>query len=207
MGTVIRMRSILSRTVVETTVSKSRFIALLSPVRDADGAAALLDEARRRYPDATHHCHAYVLGEAGDVHRASDDGEPGGTAGTPMLETIRRAGFTDVAVVVVRYFGGIKLGAGGLARAYAGAVRAALAAAHPVDPVRFGTYELTVDAARQGAVGHLLCEVAADVKTTYGECVTFRYRLRERDADGLAARLSRFDGVEPVAVGTDVLYE
>ncbi|MBP1643496.1 MAG: yigZ [Acidobacteria bacterium] len=103
----------------------SRFFAFLAPAPDAAAAQAFLDSLRRRFPDATHHCFAWRVGDP-PVERAGDDGEPAGTAGPPMLAALRAAGLTGVVAVVVRWFGGTKLGKGGLVRAYGGAVRAAL---------------------------------------------------------------------------------
>lgn len=104
----------------------SRFFAFVAPAADLAAAEAFVESLRRRYPDATHHCFAWRVGEP-PAERSADDGEPGGTAGPPMLQALRAAGLSDVVVVVVRWFGGTKLGKGGLVRAYGGAVRAALA--------------------------------------------------------------------------------
>lgn len=110
----------------ELVVKKSRFIARVAPVRAIDEAEAVIAAVRRQYWDARHNCTAMVTGLTGDQARSSDDGEPSGTAGMPMLEVLRRRGLTDVVAVVTRYFGGIKLGAGGLIRAYSTAVSDAL---------------------------------------------------------------------------------
>lgn len=110
----------------EEVIEGSRFLALVRQADDPEAAAALLAEARREHPDATHHCWAWRIGEQ---QRFSDDGEPGGTAGRPMLEVMLKRGLDGCAAVVVRYFGGRKLGAGGLVRAYGGAVARALDAA------------------------------------------------------------------------------
>jgi len=104
----------------------SRFIAVVAPVADVRAAEALLDGARAEHPGASHHCWAYRVGAE---QRFSDDGEPGGTAGRPMLEVLLKRELDHVAAVVVRYFGGRKLGAGGLARAYGGAVARGVQAA------------------------------------------------------------------------------
>ena len=103
---------------------KSRFLAEIHPIRDDDEARAKLEAARRRYPDARHHCQATVLPD-GSVRR-SDDGEPGGTAGAPMADVLVSAGVTGATVIVTRYFGGTLLGSGGLVRAYSKAAQAAL---------------------------------------------------------------------------------
>lgn len=110
----------------EDVVEGSRFIARVRPARTVEEAEELVAEARRDHPDATHHCWAYKVGE---TLRFSDDGEPGGTAGRPMLEVVLKRGLVDCAAVVIRYFGGKKLGAGGLVRAYGTAVARALDAA------------------------------------------------------------------------------
>lgn len=110
----------------EIDIRKSRFICALARVGGEDEARAFIAERRRLHWNATHNCTAYVLGEEGQIQRSSDDGEPGGTAGVPMLEVLRQRGITDTVAVVTRYFGGIKLGAGGLIRAYGNAVSAAL---------------------------------------------------------------------------------
>ena len=103
----------------EFIVQKSRFIGCGSPVADEASALVFLAGIRARYKDASHHCYAYIVGRNAGIMRYSDDGEPGGTAGMPILGVMRARGLVDCAVVVVRYFGGVLLGAGGLTRAYA----------------------------------------------------------------------------------------
>lgn len=117
--------------VTENTVEikRSKFIATLSHVESGEDAEAFVRAVRKRYPDATHNCYAYIADELGNETRFSDDGEPGGTAGQPMLEVLRKKGIVKAAVVVTRYFGGIKLGAGGLVAAYADSVSEVLDAA------------------------------------------------------------------------------
>lgn len=117
----------------EIEIRRSRFVCALAPAATEEAAREFVAERRRLYADATHNCSAYVVGES--VRRADDDGEPGGTAGTPMLEMLTRRGFADVAAVVTRYFGGVLLGAGGLARAYGGAVGETLDRAEVVEMV------------------------------------------------------------------------
>ena len=112
----------------ELEVKHSRFIALLERTPDEAAARAFVDELQGRDPDARHHCSAFIVSSPGqhDVEHSSDDGEPAGTAGRPMLEVLRGAGLGQVTVVVVRYFGGVLLGTGGLVRAYSDAVRLVL---------------------------------------------------------------------------------
>ncbi|WCZ32825.1 IMPACT family protein [Corynebacterium massiliense] len=113
----------------EDEIKRSRFIALVGRVESEAEAREFIAEARHRFPDARHHCSAYVLHVPGaqPVERSSDDGEPSGTAGKPMLDVVKGSGMRNICAVVVRYFGGVKLGAGGLVHAYGGAVSAAMA--------------------------------------------------------------------------------
>ncbi len=109
---------------VEHRVSNSRFIAIAAPALSVEEAKSFIAEVKARYPDATHHVPAYIIGsEHSEISHCSDDGEPSGTAGRPVLSLLKSEGWTDIAVVVVRYFGGTKLGTGGLVRAYSQAVK------------------------------------------------------------------------------------
>ncbi|RNM20760.1 YigZ family protein [Staphylococcus epidermidis] len=107
---------------IENVISKSRFIAYIKPVSTENEAKAFIDEIKIKHKDATHNCSAYTVGPEMNIQKANDDGEPSGTAGIPMLEILKKLEIHNVCVVVTRYFGGIKLGAGGLIRAYSGAV-------------------------------------------------------------------------------------
>jgi uncharacterized YigZ family protein len=127
----------------EIVVKKSRFIGHARPVASEEEAVAFIEEIKRLHWNATHNCSAYVAGERDEWQKASDDGEPSGTAGKPILEVIRQRGLKNVAVVVTRYFGGVLLGAGGLVRAYTDGAAAAIDAAEPV--VKVLHREVTVD--------------------------------------------------------------
>ena len=115
-------KSVIGETVTEYVVERSRFITHLCAIGDEDGAKAYVAKIKKEHSLATHNCYAYIADETGNVQKFSDDGEPQGTAGMPLLEVLRVSGLKKCAVVVTRYFGGIKLGAGGLVRAYAKAV-------------------------------------------------------------------------------------
>ncbi|MDE6868429.1 MAG: YigZ family protein [Clostridia bacterium] len=117
-----RYLSISGETQTEKVIEKSRFITTSGHVCGEEEAKAFVEKIRARYPDATHNCYAYICDNLGNFLRFSDDGEPQGTAGMPMLEVLKSNKLYEVAVVVTRYFGGIKLGAGGLVRAYSGCV-------------------------------------------------------------------------------------
>ncbi len=110
----------------EITEKKSRFIATIHPVETEDEALVFIEEMRKKYWDARHNCSAFILGERQETMRCSDDGEPSQTAGRPMLDVLSKAGLTNTAVVVTRYFGGTLLGTGGLVRAYSAAVQEGL---------------------------------------------------------------------------------
>lgn len=111
----------------ELVEKKSRFIATVRPVASEEEAAAFIEEMKKKYYDARHNCSAFVIGDRGQLTRSSDDGEPSGTAGRPMLEVLLGSGIRNIAAVVTRYFGGTLLGTGGLVRAYSGVLKEALA--------------------------------------------------------------------------------
>ncbi len=131
---------------------RSRFLAHLEPVPDEAAARAVIESVRRRHHTARHHCSAFILGPDGAVERSSDDGEPAGTAGAPMLEVLRGRELRDVVAVVTRWFGGTLLGAGGLVRAYSDAVAAASDAAEVVRHRLVEVVEFDVDYAIAGRV-------------------------------------------------------
>lgn len=127
--------------VAEFEEKKSVFIGHALPVRTEEEASAFVKELKNKYRDATHNVYAYVLGD-GTVQRYSDDGEPQGTAGMPVLDVIRKSGCTDTAIVVTRYFGGTLLGAGGLVRAYSHAAKLALDEAHVITYEKYSVVKL-----------------------------------------------------------------
>ena len=112
----------------EIIIQKSRFIGTVKRVETEEEAQAFIQQLKKKYHDATHNCSAYIIGENDQIQKANDDGEPSGTAGVPMLEVLKKQNLKDTAVVVTRYFGGIKLGAGGLIRAYGSSTSEAIKA-------------------------------------------------------------------------------
>ncbi|GAA4622075.1 YigZ family protein [Actinoallomurus vinaceus] len=144
------MRTIKHSGVHELQIRRSRFICALARVVTEEEAQAFIAERRRAHRDATHNCTAYVLGEHAEITRNSDDGEPAGTAGLPMLEVLGRRDLTGVVAVVTRYFGGIKLGAGGLVRAYGQAVAEAIDAVGVVERRPVVTVTVAVGHERAG---------------------------------------------------------
>jgi uncharacterized YigZ family protein len=142
----------------ETEIKKSRFIAWVKKVDDRGQAMAFLGEARKRYPDARHHCWAYQIGNPASPKSAamSDDGEPSGTAGKPILNVLQHKGVGDVMVIIIRYFGGIKLGAGGLVRAYSGATEKVMSELPLQQQVAMKTVTVQVDFSDEQTIRHWL---------------------------------------------------
>ena len=170
---------------------KSRFIATLRPVTSEEEAAAFIAEMKKKYWDARHNCSAYIIGKRGEITRCSDDGEPSGTAGRPMLEVLTGSGVTNAAVVVTRYFGGTLLGTGGLVRAYTQAVKSGL------DNSVIGTVtegvELEVIADYNDAekVKYLLSQKNIEpVKTEYSADVTLILQVPSDDADSIEKEIT-----------------
>ena len=118
---------------IENEIKRSRFIATAKGELNQDEAEAFVKSIKKKYPDATHNCYAYIADELGNIARFSDDGEPSGTAGQPIFDVIKKQGLVKTAIVVTRYFGGIKLGAGGLVGAYSGAAADVLKTAKIVE--------------------------------------------------------------------------
>lgn len=174
----------------EIEEKKSRFIATLRPVETEAAAVAFIEEMRKKYWDARHNCSAYVIGGPTQLTRCSDDGEPGGTAGKPMLEVLTGAGLGNAAVVVTRYFGGTLLGTGGLVRAYTQAVQEGLKACKLGRRVRGVRLQLTTD---YGAVGKILYLLGQKNITPegsdYGADVKIKLLLPERAAQQLCASI------------------
>lgn len=190
----------------EIEVKRSRFICRIERVDSEEAARAVVEEERRRYWDARHHCSAFVLGPTGDVHRSSDDGEPSGTAGAPMLEVLRGHGVSDVVAVVTRYFGGVLLGAGGLVRAYSDAVRAGLDAAGVRERRLLERYDVEVAHADAGKLEHgLRTHDVVVLGVEYGTAATLHVAVPAGDPDLLPRLLAELTGgeVRPSPAGTE----
>lgn len=172
------LSTISGATTSEIVIKKSRFITRLAHVTTTEEAEAVIAAVRKQYWDARHNCVALVVGPAGDQQRSSDDGEPSGTAGVPMLEVLRHRELTDVVAVVTRYFGGVLLGAGGLVRAYSSSVSQALDAATIVHREMRAEVAVAVSHADAGRLENVLREWATANGATfrpveYDTAVTF----------------------------------
>ncbi|MBC2876363.1 MULTISPECIES: YigZ family protein [Streptomyces] len=184
-------RTVAREGVHEIEISRSRFLCALAPAATEEEAQAFIARVRKEHPTARHHCFAYVLGADGSVQKASDDGEPGGTAGVPMLQMLVRREMRYVVAVVTRYFGGIKLGAGGLIRAYGGAVGEALDVLGTVTRRRYRLATVTVDHQRAGKLENELRASGRTVReVSYGAGVTIGIGLPDSDVDAFRAWLA-----------------
>lgn len=162
---------------------KSRFIGRVWPVETEEEALAKIQEMKKQHYDATHNCYAYSIGVNGELARFSDDGEPGGTAGMPMMEALRHKGVTDLLVVVTRYFGGILLGAGGLVRAYSRGAVEAIDAAGLVSMEPGIEVQFSVEYPMYGILEGFLREHASDVEADFQEVVRMRMMIAAERAD------------------------
>jgi uncharacterized YigZ family protein len=154
--------------VAEIEVKRSRFRCRLVRIASEEAARAVIADERRTQNTAGHHCSALVVGPGAKTVRSSDDGEPSGTAGPPILDALRGAGLSDVVAVVSRWFGGTLLGTGGLVQAYGDATRAALVTAGSRRRALSRRLEITVDLATVGRLEDLLLREGADVRVDYG---------------------------------------
>ncbi|MBX2992496.1 MAG: YigZ family protein [Bacteroidetes bacterium] len=183
-------KTIAARIRYETKVRGSRFIASALPVSTKADTERFLAEIRKEFWDATHNCFAYKLGVDGSQFRFNDDGEPGGSAGKPILSSIEKHGLTDVLVVVTRYFGGTKLGVGGLVRAYGDAAEAVLTKAENVTTYILQTIEATFPHSHISNVMHAVSRMGARiVETAYDEDVHLTITIRRSKAEELKAVL------------------
>ncbi|RUO38777.1 YigZ family protein [Aliidiomarina shirensis] len=170
----------------EIEIKKSRFIAIAGPAENRDQALLLLEKTKAQYPDARHHCWAYLLGGAQLPSSAAmnDDGEPSGTAGKPILNVLQHKGISDVMLIVVRYFGGVKLGAGGLVRAYSQAAEAVMRKVPFTIHVAQSRWQVSVDFSLEQPLRHFLSENEGNIDSvTYTDTVNVSLSLpTEHDA-------------------------
>lgn len=178
-------------TVWEKVVEKSRFLTYTAHITSEEEAKEFLQRVRALHPLATHVCYGYIADKVGNIQRFSDDGEPQGTAGMPILSVIKNQKLFETAVAVVRYFGGIKLGAGGLTRAYASCASEGLDAADKREYDISVTLSVTVDYPEVNALMLLLeREKVLEVQKTFGEKAEFTFFVREGECDGFCKKLN-----------------
>ena len=191
----------------EFVINRSRFIGRCFPVSTEEEALAHLAAIRKQHYDARHNCYAYRIGPRGETARFSDDGEPSGTAGMPMMEVLTARDVTDVLCVVTRYFGGILLGAGGLVRAYSRGAADAVRAAGVMRHIPGTALELTVDYGRYGAIEAYVRANAQVDALDFAENVHIRALVEDGFADAFCKEIvERTDGrVTPARCGEGYL--
>lgn len=181
----------------EQEIKRSRFIAIGTRVSSPEEASKALAALKNEFPDATHHCWAYVLGDpqSSSNMRMNDDGEPSGTAGKPILNVLQHKRVGDLLVVVVRYFGGTKLGAGGLVRAYSSTASSLMDRLEVIPNIQERDAHLSLDYAEEQPIRRLLDELEVSVtSSTYGERVELAIRFREDRARELADAVAERTG-------------
>lgn len=177
----------------------SRFIALAYPVETEEEIKSIVAGLRKEYHDARHHCYAYRLGYKGDLWRASDDGEPSGSAGRPILGQIDSVGLSDILVVVVRYFGGIKLGIPGLIRAYKTSTADALSSAQIVDKIASRHFRLQFEYLSMNAVMKVLKDMDLPQKAqNFGESCSLETSVRLASVEDFIQRIGNTAKLEEI---------
>jgi len=188
-------RSVDKSSETEYIINRSRFIGRCFPVTSEEAALSLLGDIRKKHWDATHNCFAYRIGETASIARFSDDGEPGGTAGMPIMDVLRSKELTDVLVVVTRYFGGVLLGAGGLVRAYSRSAADAVSEAGIVSYIPAKQLSISMDYSRYGAMEQYIRSTVQVEDVEFMENVTMRITVAGERLDAFIKDITeRSDG-------------
>lgn len=202
-----KYKTILQEAQAEIIEKKSRFIATVHPVKTEEEAKTFIDSMKKKYWDATHNVFAYQIGEKNELQRFSDDGEPQGTAGMPVLNVLKGEDIKDTAIVVTRYFGGTLLGTGGLVRAYGKAAKEGLLAAGITELVLYHRYVVTVAYTDLGKMqyeilqdGHVLYD------TQYTDKVQLIVLVESDQSDAFEKKLLDIAKGEPIAEKTDEIF-
>lgn len=186
-------RTVLEESNDEIEIKKSRFIGYAKPVESEEEALEFIEKIKKKHRDATHNVPAYVVGENNKVQRCNDDGEPSGTAGVPILEVLKKENLRNVVVVVTRYFGGVKLGVGGLVRAYTKGAKAGIEAAKIIEKVRLYAVKYKID---YSLLGKLDYEIEKNdillVEKSYTDVVELILLSREDEIDDLNQKIAEW---------------
>lgn len=193
----------------EIVIQKSRFIAHLKRTETEEEAILFIDKIKKKHWNATHNCSAYLIGENDLIQKANDDGEPSGTAGVPMLEVLKKRQLKDTTVVVTRYFGGIKLGAGGLIRAYGSAVSEGLNNLGIVARTLCNTIETVVDYTWLGKIENEIRQSSYPLKKIdYLDKVSIHTYVKQTDQDTFISWMTEItNGQANIKVGETVYLE
>lgn len=178
----------------EYIIEKSRFIATIAPVSTEEEAQAFIQRISKEFWDATHNCTAYAIGPRQEQQRSSDNGEPSGTAGKPMLEVLKKTAITNVAVVVTRYFGGIKLGAGGLIRAYSHSVAKAVQEGPKLLIAPRQIVSLTIDYSYFGSVERQLQTLGLSYQPSFTDTISLEIYVEPNFVSDLETTITNLTG-------------
>ena len=189
----------------EYIVEKSTFIGYAKPIKTEEEAIEFVNEIKKKHKDATHNVWAYTVGENMNIQRYSDDGEPQGTAGIPTLEVIKKEDLRDVVVVVTRYFGGIKLGAGGLVRAYTKGAKVGIEAGIVIEKVKYTEVKIKIEYTQLGRIQNEIMNLGFKVKDTiYSEDVEIIVYSKIQDVQSLTDRMIDItSGTADVSIGDE----
>ena len=189
----------------EYIVEKSTFIGYAKPIKTEEEAIEFVNEIKKKHKDATHNVRAYTVGENMNIQRYSDDGEPQGTAGIPTLEVIKKEDLRDVVVVVTRYFGGIKLGAGGLVRAYTKGAKVGIEAGIVIEKVKYTEVKIKIEYTQLGRIQNEIMNLGFKVKDTiYSEDVEIIVYSKIEDVQSLTDRMIDItSGTADVSIGEE----
>lgn len=192
----------------EITEKKSRFIATVRPVESEDEAVSFINETKKKYWDARHNCSAFVIGKRQELTRCSDDGEPAGTAGRPMLDVLLKENIHNAAVVVTRYFGGVLLGTGGLVRAYQQATKAGLSASEIIEKKDGAVLFIRTDYTGIGRLQYLFAQEKITVMdTAYEADVLVKAVIPENDKKRIEKTIiEQTNGTAKLEWGDDVTF-
>ncbi|MBN8048665.1 MULTISPECIES: YigZ family protein [Paraclostridium] len=175
----------------EITIEKSRFIGYAKPIKTEEEAVEFINEIKKKHKDARHNVWAYTVGKSMNIQRYSDDGEPQGTAGIPTLEVIKKEDLRDVVVVVTRYFGGIKLGAGGLVRAYTKGAKIGLEAGKIIEKIMYQEVKIKIDYNQLGKVQNEIMNMGYFIKDTiYEDNVEIIVYSRANEKEAIIERIN-----------------
>ena len=175
----------------EIIIDKSTFIGYAKPIKTEEEAIEFINEIKKKHKDARHNVWAYTVGKSMNVQRYSDDGEPQGTAGIPTLEVIKKEDLRDVVVVVTRYFGGIKLGAGGLVRAYTKGAKIGLEAAKIIEKVMYKEVKIKIDYNQLGRVQNEIMNMGYFIKDTiYEDNVEIIVYSRKNEVESIVEKIN-----------------
>lgn len=187
---LIKYKTIYKEAEAEIIEKKSKFIATVRPVKTEEEAQSFIEEMRKKYWDATHNVFAYQIGERNQIQRFSDDGEPSGTAGLPVLDVLKGEDVKDVAIVVTRYFGGTLLGTGGLVRAYGKAAKEGLLEAGIIEKKLYRRFRVITDYSLLGKVQYEILQEGHVIEDTiYTDKIKFIVLVEEENKDSFSKRI------------------